>query len=134
MYLLIIGLLLFILFLILFKYKKGIFKKYDNFINNLDVLSYCIIGLGFFFLTIGILFGVVWVNEVWGLYWSWDLKEIWVLLMWLVFVIYLYICLIKGWEGEKLVIIVVVGFLVVWFCYLGVNLIGEGLYSYGFFN
>lgn len=49
------------------------------------------ISLGFIFLIIGIFLGVVWVNEVWGLYWSWDLKEIWVFIIWIVFVIYLYI-------------------------------------------
>lgn len=131
---LIIGSLLSILFLILFKQKKGTQKNYDNFINNLDSLSYRIIGLGFPFLTIGILSGAVWANEAWGSYWSWDPKETWALLTWLVFAIYLHTRLTKGWEGEKPAIIASVGFLVVWFCYLGVNLIGEGLHSYGFFN
>nr|AAA76600.1 putative 40 kDa protein [Chlamydomonas reinhardtii] len=131
---LIIGSLLSILFLILFKHKKGTPKKYDNFINNLDALSYRIIGLGFPFLTIGILSGAVWANEAWGSYWSWDPKETWALLTWLVFAIYLHTRLTKGWEGEKPAIIAAVGFLVVWFCYLGVNLTGEGLHSYGFFN
>ena len=133
---LIIGSLLSILFLILFKQKQGTLQlaKSGHFINNLDSLSYRIIGLGFPFLTIGILSGAVWANEAWGSYWSWDPKETWALLTWLVFAIYLHTRLTKGWEGEKPAIIASVGFLVVWFCYLGVNLIGEGLHSYGFFN
>jgi cytochrome c-type biogenesis protein CcsB len=102
-------------------------------INYLDLLSYRIIGLGFPFLTIGILSGAVWANEAWGSYWSWDPKETWALLTWLVFAIYLHTRLTKGWEGKQPAIIASVGFLVVWFCYLGVNLIGEGLHSYGFF-
>ena len=112
-------------------------SKIDNnglkVINYLDLLSYRIIGLGFPFLTIGILSGAVWANEAWGSYWSWDPKETWALLTWLVFAIYLHTRLTKGWEGKQPAIIASVGFLVVWFCYLGVNLIGEGLHSYGFF-
>ena len=100
----------------------------------LDLLSYRIIGLGFPFLTIGILSGAVWANEAWGSYWSWDPKETWALLTWLVFAIYLHTRLSKGWQGKKPAIIASLGFLVVWFCYLGVNLIGEGLHSYGFFS
>ncbi len=109
------------------KYKNSPFLK-------LDFLSYRIIGLGFPFLTIGILSGAVWANEAWGSYWSWDPKETWALLTWLVFAIYLHTRLTKGWQGEKAAIIASVGFFVVWFCYLGVNLIGEGLHSYGFFK
>jgi cytochrome c-type biogenesis protein CcsB len=102
--------------------------------NYLDALSYRFIGLGFPFLTIGILSGAVWANEAWGSYWSWDPKETWALLTWLVFAIYLHTRLTKGWEGNKPAAIASLGFLVVWFCYLGVNLIGEGLHSYGFLN
>ena len=105
-----------------------------NLIVNLDALSYRIIGLGFPFLTIGILSGAVWANEAWGSYWSWDPKETWALLTWLIFAIYLHTRLTKGWQGKKPAVIASLGFLVVWFCYLGVNLIGEGLHSYGFFN
>lgn len=100
--------------------------------SNLDYLSYRIIGIGFPFLTIGILSGAVWANEAWGSYWSWDPKETWALLTWLVFAIYLHTRFTKGWEGEKPAIIASFGFIVVWVCYLGVNLLGEGLHSYGF--
>nr|AYQ94584.1 heme attachment to plastid cytochrome c [Chlorosarcina stigmatica] len=98
---------------------------------NLDNLSYRILGIGFPFLTIGILSGAVWANEAWGSYWSWDPKETWALLTWLVFAIYLHTRLTKGWEGKKPAMIASLGFIVVWICFLGVNLIGEGLHSYG---
>lgn len=68
-----------------------------NLLESIDNLSYRVISFGFLLLMIGIIVGVVWVNEVWGLYWSWDLKEIWVLIMWFVFVFYLYLCIIKLW-------------------------------------
>jgi cytochrome c-type biogenesis protein CcsB len=114
--------------------QSPLHSKYTKYILNLDFLSYRIIGLGFPFLTIGILSGAVWANEAWGSYWSWDPKETWALLTWLIFAIYLHTRLTKGWQGEKPAIIASLGFLVVWFCYLGVNLIGEGLHSYGFFK
>jgi cytochrome c-type biogenesis protein CcsB len=97
----------------------------------LDNLSYRILGIGFPLLTIGILSGAVWANEAWGSYWSWDPKETWALLTWLVFAIYLHTRLTKGWEGKKPALIASLGFITVWVCYLGVNLIGEGLHSYG---
>lgn len=105
-----------------------------NLSKILDNLSYRILGLGFPLLTIGILSGAVWANEAWGTYWSWDPKETWALLTWLVFAIYLHTRLNKGWEGKKPAIIASFGFLIVWICFLGVNLLGEGLHSYGWLN
>ena len=102
-----------------------------NLAKTLDNLSYRVLGLGFPLLTIGILSGAVWANEAWGSYWSWDPKETWALLTWLVFAIYLHTRLTKGWEGRKPALIASLGFVTVWVCFLGVNLIGEGLHSYG---
>lgn len=106
------------------------FKK--KFAENLDNLSYRILGIGFPLLTIGILSGAVWANEAWGSYWSWDPKETWALATWFVFAIYLHTRLTKGWSGQKPAIIASLGFVIVWICFLGVNLLGEGLHSYGF--
>ena len=98
----------------------------------LDNLSYRTLGIGFCFLTLGILSGAVWANETWGSYWSWDPKETWALITWLIFAVYLHTRFIKGWEGIKPAIIASFGFLIIWICYLGVNLLGKGLHSYGF--
>ncbi|BEI31747.1 cytochrome c biogenesis protein (chloroplast) [Bryopsis sp. KO-2023] len=106
----------------------------DKILQNLDNFSYRIIGLGFPFLTIGILSGAVWANEAWGSYWSWDPKETWALITWLIFAIYLHTRFIRGWSGIKSSIIASLGFIVVWICYLGVNLLGKGLHSYGWFT
>ena len=100
-------------------------------LQSLDNWSYRIIGLGFPFLTIGIIAGGVWANEAWGSYWSWDPKETWALITWLVFATYLHARLTKGWEGRKTAILGGVGFFVIWICYLGVNFLGKGLHSYG---
>jgi cytochrome c-type biogenesis protein CcsB len=101
--------------------------------DNLDNISYRIIGLGFPLLTIGIISGGVWANEAWGSYWSWDPKETWALILWLVFAAYLHSRITKGWQGRRPAILAAVGFVVVWVCYLGVNLLGKGLHSYGWF-
>jgi len=100
-------------------------------LQSLDNWSYRIIGLGFPFLTIGIISGGVWANEAWGSYWSWDPKETWALITWLVFATYLHARLTKGWEGRKTAILGGLGFFVIWICYLGVNFLGKGLHSYG---
>lgn len=97
----------------------------------IDIWSYRIIGLGFPFLTIGIISGAVWANEAWGSYWSWDPKETWALITWLVFAIYLHSRLLKGWQGKKAALLGSAGFFVIWICYLGVNFLGKGLHSYG---
>jgi|TARA_B110000240_G_C13497043_1_gene452106 cytochrome c-type biogenesis protein CcsB len=100
-------------------------------LQSLDNWSYRIIGLGFPFLTIGIIAGGVWANEAWGSYWSWDPKETWALITWLVFATYLHARITKGWEGKKTAILGGLGFFVIWICYLGVNFLGKGLHSYG---
>jgi cytochrome c-type biogenesis protein CcsB len=102
--------------------------------ETLDNLSYRTLGIGFPLLTIGILSGSVWANEAWGSYWSWDPKETWAFITWLVFAIYLHTRITKGWQGKKPAIIASVGFLIVWVCYLGVNLLGKGLHSYGWIH
>ena len=105
-------------------------SKY-SLLETIDTWSYRIIGLGFPFLTIGIISGAVWANEAWGSYWSWDPKETWALITWLIFAIYLHSRLLKGWQGEKAALLGSIGFFVIWICYLGVNFLGKGLHSYG---
>nr|YP_010933349.1 cytochrome c biogenesis protein [Streptofilum capillatum]WKT08531.1 cytochrome c biogenesis protein [Streptofilum capillatum]WKT08630.1 cytochrome c biogenesis protein [Streptofilum sp. BC4-VF8pt]WKT08729.1 cytochrome c biogenesis protein [Streptofilum sp. ZNP2-VF4pt] len=104
------------------------------FAKTLDNLSYRTIGIGFPLLTMGILSGAVWANEAWGSYWSWDPKETWALITWMIFAIYLHTRITKGWQGKKPAIVACLGFFVVWICYLGVNLLGKGLHSYGWFQ
>ena len=75
----------------------------------------------------------IWANEAWGSYWSWDPKETWALITWLVFAAYLHARITRGWQGRRPAILAASGFMVVWICYLGVNLLGKGLHSYGWF-
>nr|QUE29314.1 CcsA [Erythrotrichia longistipitata] len=105
-----------------------------NLVESIDNLSYRTIGLGFPLLTIGIIAGAVWANEAWGAYWSWDPKETWALITWLIFAAYLHTRINKSWQGKKPAILASVGFVVVWICYLGVNFLGKGLHSYGWIS
>ena len=101
---------------------------------QLDNLSYRILGLGFPLLTIGLLSGAIWANQTWGSYWSWDPKETWALITWFIFAIYLHTRISKGWNGKESAFLAVFGFIILWVCYLGVNLMGKGFHSYGFFQ
>nr|YP_010254000.1 cytochrome c heme attachment protein [Glycosmis parviflora]QTZ18541.1 cytochrome c heme attachment protein [Glycosmis parviflora] len=103
-------------------------------IQQLDRWSYRIISLGFIFLTTGILSGAVWANEAWGSYWNWDPKETWAFITWTIFGIYLHTRTNTKWEGVNSAIVASMGFLIIWICYFGVNLLGIGLHSYGSFN
>lgn len=114
--------------------NQKIFDRKKNLAENLDNWSSRIISLGFPFLTLGILSGAVWANETWGSYWSWDPKETWALITWFIFAIYFHSRIIKGWKGQKSAFIALFGFLSVWICYLGVNLFGNGLHSYGWIS
>jgi cytochrome c-type biogenesis protein CcsB len=106
-------------------------ENIQTILTKLDQLSSQTLSFAFPLLTLGILSGAVWANEAWGSYWSWDPKETWALITWFVFSIYLHGRLNKGWTGNKAAWVGTIGFFVIWVCYLGVNLLGKGLHSYG---
>nr|YP_010044013.1 cytochrome c biogenesis protein [Securigera varia]QPF22243.1 cytochrome c biogenesis protein [Securigera varia] len=121
--------------------RKTSFSSYSyrnyhryQFIQQLDRWGYRIISLGFIFLTIGILSGAVWANEAWGSYWNWDPKETWAFITWTIFAIYLHTRKNKKLEGLNSSIVASIGFLIIWICYFGINLLGIGLHSYGSFT
>jgi cytochrome c-type biogenesis protein CcsB len=99
-------------------------------LSMIDKLSYNTIRAGILLLTIGIITGAVWANYSWGAYWSWDPKETWALVTWIVYIIYLHARMTPGWQGKISAWLVVIGFVMVIFTYLGVNLLMKGLHSY----
>nr|YP_010162097.1 cytochrome c heme attachment protein [Decorsea schlechteri]QRI59806.1 cytochrome c heme attachment protein [Decorsea schlechteri] len=109
------------------------YYKYQ-FIQQLDRWGYRTISLGFIFLTIGNISGAVWANEAWGSYWNWDPKETWAFITWTIFAIYLHTRKNKKLEYRNSSIVASMGFLIIWICYLGINLLGIGLHSYGSFT
>ncbi|MEB3308384.1 MAG: c-type cytochrome biogenesis protein CcsB [Cyanobacteriota bacterium] len=101
--------------------------------ERLDALSYRTITVGFLLLSVGLVSGAVWANEAWGSWWSWDPKETWALICWLVYAAYLHTRLIRGWQGRRPALLASAGLVVIAVCYIGVNLLGIGLHSYGWF-
>jgi cytochrome c-type biogenesis protein CcsB len=97
-----------------------------------DELTYRLILVGFPLLMIGIITGAMWANGAWGTYWSWDPKETWALITWLIYAAYLHARLIHGWQGPKAAGLGVVGFVSMLITYIGVNYLSQGLHSYGF--
>ena len=98
--------------------------------ERLDDLSYRTILFAYPFLTMLIITGAVWAYYAWGRYWGWDPKETWSLITWIVYSIYLHVRITHGWEGKIPAAIAAIGFAVVIFTYLGVNILLSGLHSY----
>jgi len=96
----------------------------------LDEFSYRMIAVGFPLLSLGIITGAAWANSAWGTYWSWDPKETWSLIVWLIYAAYLHARIARGWKGKRSAWLSLVGFAATLFCYLGVNLLLSGLHSY----
>lgn len=98
----------------------------------LDEITYKAIAVGFPVFTLGgLIFGAIWADQAWGVYWSWDPKETWSLITWFFYAFYLHARLMRGWRGNKVAVVAVLGFVAVIFTYLGVNLLLSGLHSYG---
>lgn len=108
---------------------KGFFARFPD-LNILDDLNYKSIAWGFPFLTIGIITGAVWANYAWGTYWSWDPKETWSAIVWLIYAGYLHARVTHGWRGVKTAIFAIIGFLAIVFLYWGVSFILPGLHAY----
>ena len=100
-------------------------------LDQLDQLAYKSVAVGFPAFTLATILGAAWAAEAWGGYWSWDPKETWALIVWLVYGAYLHARVSHGWHGKALAWWAVAGFLVTIFCFLGVNMYLSGLHSYG---
>lgn len=98
--------------------------------ERLDLLNYRIICLGFLFLTLVIVTGAVWAQKAWGRYWTWDPKETWSLVTWIIYAIYLHLRIGRGWRGKRAAWFAVLGFLCVVFTYIGVNTWIPSIHSY----
>jgi cytochrome c-type biogenesis protein CcsB len=113
------------------KQKKmgAIFKRLPS-LDVLDDINYRCLTIGFPLLTVGIITGSIWAEYAWGSYWSWDPKETWSLITWLLYAALLHGRLTVGWRGRKAAILAIVGFCAILFTFLGVNLLLPGLHSY----
>lgn len=104
----------------------GFFFKRLPALEILDNTGYACIMVGFTLLTIGLITGFVYAKTVWGNFWSWDPKEVWSGIAWLLYAALLHGRLALGWRGRKAAIMSIMGFAVLLFTFLGVNLLLEG--------
>lgn len=98
--------------------------------EKLDLIAYRSVSLGLLFLTFCILTGAIWAERAWGSYWSWDPKETWSLITWIIYAAYLHLRINRGWKGKAAAVFAVIGFIAVLFTYIGVNTFLPGIHSY----
>jgi cytochrome c-type biogenesis protein CcsB len=99
-------------------------------LRQLDEINYQMVLFGFLWLSLGIITGSVWADLAWGAYWSWDPKETWSLITWLIYAALLHARTMKGWRGNRVAWLSIIGFGCVLFTYFGVNFLLGGLHSY----
>ena len=99
---------------------------------DMDRLITTSIGIGYPVFTAGaLIFGAIWAETAWGSWWSWDPKEIWALITWLIYTAYLHTRLVRRMRGRISAVLVIAGFLATLFTFFGVNFLLSGLHSYG---
>ncbi|MBO1514727.1 c-type cytochrome biogenesis protein CcsB [Metabacillus bambusae] len=130
----IVGTLLYGLFRLLF--RKRISALLQPFTKNInldlvDEIGYRSVTIGFPVFTLGaLIFAMIWAQIAWTRFWGWDPKEVWALITWLFYAAYLHLRLSKGWHGEKSAWLAVIGFAIIMFNLIFVNLVIAGLHSY----
>lgn len=95
-----------------------------------DEAVYMVVAFGFAMLSLSIVLGAIWAEQAWGSYWSWDPKEIWALITWIIYAIYLHLYRQRILRGKNASIMVIAGFILVLFTFFGVNYLMSGLHSY----
>ena len=100
-------------------------------LDFVDEISYRSVLIGFPVFTLGaLIFAMIWAQVAWTRFWGWDPKEVWALITWLFYAAFLHLRLSKGWHGEKSAWLGVIGFVIIMFNLVAVNLVIAGLHSY----
>ena len=107
------------------KRRGFIFKRIPS-LEVLDTMGYICIVAGFTLLTTGLVIGFVYAKSVWGKFWSWDPKEVWSTISWLLYAALLHARLSSGWRGRKSAIMAIIGFFILIFTFIGVNTLFTG--------
>jgi cytochrome c-type biogenesis protein CcsB len=118
-----------LLYLLLLWRREGLQRMMPS-ANDLDRVTYKIICIAFPLLTLMIAAGAYWANQTWGSYWSWDPKETWAAITWLVYAGYLHMRITRGWRGRRAAWFAILGFAVVIFTFFGVTYLLPGLHAY----
>jgi cytochrome c-type biogenesis protein CcsB len=128
------GLFLYGLMRVIFRKRIGALLKPLVKNVNLDLvdeISYRSVLIGFPVFTLGaLIFAMIWAQVAWTRFWGWDPKEVWALITWLFYAAFLHLRMSKGWHGEKSAWLAVIGFVIIMFNLIAVNLVIAGLHSY----
>ena len=98
-------------------------------LDIMDTLGYKALTIGWPLFTLGMLSGSIWANSAWGTYWSWDPKETWSLITWVVYLALLHLRTI-GWRGRKMAYLSIVGFFFVLVSFFVVSRLEIGKHSF----
>ncbi|MEH6945911.1 c-type cytochrome biogenesis protein CcsB [Bacillus sp. JJ634] len=100
-------------------------------LDLIDEISYRSVLIGFPIFTLGaLIFAMIWAQIAWTRFWGWDPKEVWALITWLFYAAFLHLRLSRGWQGEKSAWLALIGFGIIMFNLIAVNLVLAGLHSY----
>lgn len=128
------GLVIYVLLRLIFRKPiAALFQPFAKKANSqlMDEIGYRSVLIGFPVFTLGaLIFAMIWAHEAWARFWGWDPKEVWALITWLFYAAFLHLRLSRGWEGEKSAWLAVIGFVIIMFNLIAVNLIIAGLHSY----
>ena len=100
-------------------------------LDQMDYISYRMVAFGFLFLTVVILSGAIWAEQAWSAFWTWDPKEVWALITWIIYAVYLHLRLRMKRKGAVMAWFLVVAVPVVFFTFAGVNTLMKGMHTYG---
>lgn len=130
----IVGTILYILLRLLTRRPvAALMKPFARKANSqlMDEIGYRAVLIGFPVFTLGgLIFAMIWAHEAWSRFWGWDPKEVWALITWLFYAAFLHLRLSRGWEGNKSAWLAVIGFIIIMFNFIAVNMILAGLHSY----
>ncbi|WP_342512303.1 c-type cytochrome biogenesis protein CcsB [Sporosarcina sp. FSL K6-1522] len=128
------GIVLYVILRLIFRRPlAAVFQPFAKKANSqlMDEIGYRSVLIGFPVFTLGaLIFAMIWAHEAWSRFWGWDPKEVWALITWLFYAAFLHLRLSRGWEGEKSAWLAVIGFIIIMFNLIAVNLIIAGLHSY----
>jgi cytochrome c-type biogenesis protein CcsB len=101
-------------------------------LEKLDRVNYHLLGWGFLMLSLAIVTGAIWADATWGHFWSWEPRESWSLVIWLLYAALLESRLTAGWRGRRVATLTIVVFTVLVGSFLGVSLITPGKHGGSF--
>lgn len=103
----------------------------DSQLSSLRLLSDVFLYPAMTLLGLGIFIGAIWANVSWGTYWSWDAKEVWGLITFMVYAVSLHrasLPFLRRPVGYH--VFMTLAFLTILMTYFGVNYFLGGMHSY----